>query len=56
MIQVENEIGMIPQARDYSAEAEKAFVQQVPAELLAYLQKNKESLTDEVRQAWRARA
>jgi beta-galactosidase GanA len=52
MIQVENEIGMIPQARDYCAEAEESFAQQVPAELLAYLQKNKDSLTEELNQAW----
>ncbi|RPH30597.1 hypothetical protein EHM92_09360, partial [bacterium] len=52
MIQVENEIGMIPTARDYCAEAEKSFAQPVPAELMAYLQKNKNSLTNELRQAW----
>jgi beta-galactosidase GanA len=52
MIQVENEIGMIAQARDYCAEAEKAFAQQVPAELMACLQKNKDSLTEELQQAW----
>jgi beta-galactosidase GanA len=34
MIQVENEIGMIPEARDYSDLAEKAFHEQVPAVLL----------------------
>src|SRR3989304_9037223 len=52
MIQVENEIGMIPEARDYCLEAEEAFARDVPAELMAYLQKNKDSLTDELRQAW----
>jgi hypothetical protein len=52
MVQVENEIGMIPQARDYSAEAEKAFSQQVPSDLMAYLGKNKGSLTPELGQAW----
>lgn len=52
MIQVENEIGMIPQARDHCAEAEKAFAQQVPGELLASLEKNKDSLTEELRHAW----
>jgi len=52
MIQVENEIGMIPQARDYCAEADKAFTGQVPAGLLAYLQEHKQSLTEELRQAW----
>lgn len=52
MVQVENEIGMIPEARDYCAEAEAAFKQKVPAELLLYLQKNKGSLTAELSQAW----
>lgn len=52
MIQVENEIGMIPQARDYCEEAEESFAQQVPVELMAYLQKSKDSLTEEVHQAW----
>jgi hypothetical protein len=52
MIQVENEIGMIPEARDYCAEAERAFTGQVPKELIAYLQKNKESLSKELFQAW----
>jgi beta-galactosidase GanA len=52
MVQVENEIGMIPSARDHSNEAEAFFGQKVPAELLAYLQKNKESLTSELREAW----
>ena len=52
MIQVENEIGMIPQARDYCTDAERAFAHQVPTELMAYLQKNKDSLTQELHQAW----
>ncbi len=52
MIQVENEIGMIPDARDYCTEAEEAFGRQVPEELLAYLQKNKNTLTEELQQAW----
>jgi hypothetical protein len=52
MIQVENEIGMIPEARDHCAEAEEAFARQVPAELLAYIQKNKDSLSEELRHAW----
>lgn len=34
MVQVENEIGMIPSARDHSALAEAAFAQRVPAVLL----------------------
>jgi beta-galactosidase GanA len=52
MIQVENEIGMIPDARDYCAEAEKAFTGRVPKELMAYLQRNRGSLTNELSQAW----
>ena len=52
MIQVENEIGMIPEARDYCAEAEKAFAGDVPQELMTSLQKNKESLSREVSHAW----
>jgi hypothetical protein len=52
MIQVENEIGMIPEARDYCAEAEQSFARQVPAELQGYLRKNKDSLTEELVQAW----
>lgn len=34
MVQVENEIGMIPEARDHSAEANAAFTRAVPDELL----------------------
>jgi len=52
MVQVENEIGMIPDARDYCSEAEDAFGREVPEELMAYLQKNKDSLTGELYQAW----
>jgi hypothetical protein len=52
MVQVENEIGMIPSARDHSKEADQAFAADVPTELLQYLQKNKESLTPELGKAW----
>ncbi len=52
MVQVENEIGMIPQARDHGAEAEKAFAQPVPAELLTYMKKSKNSLAAELKRAW----
>ena len=34
MIQVENEIGMLPVARDYGPEAERAFRERVPKELV----------------------
>jgi beta-galactosidase GanA len=52
LIQVENEIGMIPDARDHSKEADERFGAAVPADLLAYMQKNKETLTPELKSAW----
>jgi beta-galactosidase GanA len=39
MIQVENEVGMLPVARDYSPEASREFHEHVPAELVRALQK-----------------
>ena len=44
MIQIENEIGMLEDARDYSHEANKAFNAPIPAEFMTYLQKNKKAL------------
>ena len=41
MIQIENEIGMLEDARDHSKEANRAFHSPVPQELTSYLQKNK---------------
>lgn len=52
MVQVENEIGMIPDARDHSKVAGQQFAAGVPSELLRYLQKHKESLTPELQKAW----
>jgi hypothetical protein len=52
MVQVENEIGMMPDARDHCKEAEQMFGGKVPAELLQYMQEHRESLTPELRQAW----
>lgn len=54
MIQVENEIGMIPEARDYSEGANRAFVEKVPAELLGYLQHHKAALIPEFSAMWSA--
>ncbi len=53
MVQVENEIGMLPSARDYQQLAEEAFKKPVPAELMQYLQKNKEKLVPELLQIWK---
>lgn len=52
MIQVENEIGMIPDARDYCEQANQLFAGSVPADLMNYLQKNKKALIPEFRQLW----
>ena len=54
MVQVENEIGMIPDSRDRSPAAEKLFDGPVPAELMSYLGRHKETLTPELRAAWGA--
>lgn len=52
MVQVENEIGMIPEARDHSAVADARFAQQVPAELMAYLARHRDALAPEMRARW----
>lgn len=52
MVQVENEIGMIPDARDYCEMASKLFTQPVPAELTSYLLQHKNSLIPEFEQMW----
>ena len=53
MIQVENEIGMLPTARDYQTLAETAFKKEVPTELIQCLQENKEKLVPEFLQIWK---
>ncbi len=52
MIQIENEIGMLEDARDYSHEANKAFNAAVPVELMNYLQKNKKTLHPQMLKKW----
>ena len=52
LIQVENEIGMIPDARDHSVVANEIFSKPVPKELMAYLQDHKDSLIPEFRRVW----
>lgn len=52
MVQVENEVGMIPEARDHSELANAAFLSPVPAALTHYLQKNRDSLALQLREAW----
>ena len=54
MVQVENEIGMIPEARDHSATADSLFAQPVPKELMEYLQRHKQTLDPDLRARWDA--
>lgn len=52
MIQVENEIGMLPNARDYHSEAQKAFSSEVPKQLIDYLKNNRKNLMPEFLSVW----
>jgi beta-galactosidase GanA len=52
MVQVENEVGMLPSARDHGEPAEAAFRQPVPAQLVTYLVRNRERLEPELRTLW----
>jgi len=52
MIQVENEIGMLPEARDHSAMANEAFGRPVPPMLTAYLNTHRNTLAPEIKKHW----
>ena len=52
MIQIENETGMLEDARDYAAGADEAFHADVPRALLAYLQENKATLHPQMLAKW----
>lgn len=52
MIQIENEIGMLEDARDYSKVANQAFEADVPTEFITYLKKNKKKLHPQMMAKW----
>jgi len=52
MLQVENEMGMSLDSRDFSPVANRAFAGPVPKELMDYLQQHKDTLVPEFRQVW----
>lgn len=52
MVQVENEVGMLTDARDWSPAANKAFAKPVPKELIDYLTAHKDSLISDLRARW----
>jgi beta-galactosidase GanA len=54
MVQVENEIGMIPEARDHSAAADAEFAGPVPGELMQYLASHRDGLAPALRARWEA--
>jgi hypothetical protein len=52
MIQMQNEVGLLGDSRDRSAAAEQAFAGPAPAELTAYLKRNKTALWPDLRKLW----
>ena len=52
MVQVENEIGMLPIARERGEVADRAFGAPVPRELLAWLANRGDKLEPELRERW----
>lgn len=52
LVQVENEVGVIPESRDHSPTANAAFDAPVPTALTTYLQDHRASLHPELRSVW----
>jgi beta-galactosidase GanA len=52
MIQVENEMGVLEDSRDYGAAARAAFASPVPEELMSHLVAHKDALVPELRELW----
>ena len=54
MVQVENEVGVIPESRDFSAVAGASFTAAVPLPLMNFLGEHRAKLNPEFRAAWEA--
>ena len=52
MVQVENEVGLMPESRDHSPAAEAIFNSAVPGKLFAYLKQHRDALLPEVKEQW----
>ncbi len=52
MMQVENEVGILGDARDHSSAAEQAFASNVPPQLTDYLKAHRDTLDPELRALW----
>lgn len=54
MMQAENEVGVIPESRDYSKAANYAFAERVPPALMQSIKAHRDSLNPSLRAAWEA--
>jgi hypothetical protein len=54
LVQVENEMGMIPAARDHGPAADRAFAGAVPSDLVNYISAHSYQLQPQLREAWTA--
>jgi Domain of unknown function (DUF5597)/Glycosyl hydrolases family 35 len=54
MVQVENEVGVIPESRDHSPVANASFTSAVPPTLTNFLEKHRTTLNPALRAAWEA--
>jgi len=54
MMQVENEVGVLGDTRDHSADANRAFASAVPTELTQYLSAHRDDLYPDLRARWEA--
>lgn len=54
MVQIENEIGMLEDARDHSKEADRHFRSEVPEELMAFLEDHVDELHPYMKEKWSA--
>lgn len=54
MVQVENEVGMLPTAREHGALADARFAEAVPAQLIDYLVAHRSELGAPLRGSWEA--
>ena len=52
-MQVENEVGVFGQTRDYSTQANDTYAKNVPQQLIEYLVKNEATLEIELKTAWK---
>jgi hypothetical protein len=52
MLQVENEVGILGDARDHSAAADQAFASAVPTQLIEYIKTHRDIIDPELRSLW----